>query len=67
MERRDIPVTVTKVDGKNGDRSVEAGSGRQRRSEPVLSPEALDGLMARVEANGLELLGPDGVLASSRR
>ncbi len=32
--------------------------------EPVLDEEALDALMARVDAEGLELLGPDGVLTS---
>lgn len=52
-------MATTKVDAVNGsDAAVEPG-----RGEPVLSPEALDELMAKVDANGLELLGPDGVLA----
>lgn len=33
-------------------------------ADPVLDDEALDALMARVDAEGLELLGPDGVLTS---
>jgi transposase-like protein len=54
---------MTKTDGQNGDgRGSDAGQD-PARPEPVLSPEALDELMAKVEANGLELLGPDGVLA----
>jgi hypothetical protein len=53
-------VATTKVDSVNGsDAATEPGG----RREPVLSPEALDELMAKVDANGLELLGPDGVLA----
>jgi putative transposase len=60
MEKEDIPVATIKVDSVNGsDVAVESAG----RAEPVLSPEALDELMAKVEANGLELLGPDGVLA----
>jgi putative transposase len=60
MEKEDIPVATTKVDSVNGsDAATEPGG----RREPVLSPEALDELMAKVDANGLELLGPDGVLA----
>jgi len=60
MEKEDIPVATTKVDSVNGsDAAAEPGG----RREPVLSPEALDELMAKVDANGLELLGPDGVLA----
>jgi transposase-like protein len=60
MEKEDIPVATTKVDSVNGsDAAVEPAG----RAEPVLSPEALDELMAKVDANGLELLGPDGVLA----
>lgn len=30
---------------------------------PLVSEEALDALMARVEAEGAELLGPDGLLS----
>ena len=52
-------MSVTSVDSKNGEQPEVTSSGR----EPVLSPAALDELMAKVEANGLELLGPDGVLA----
>lgn len=63
MQKEGIPVAMIEVDGKNGDRGSDAGPGRPGRPEPVLSPEALDELMAKVEANGLELLGPDGVLA----
>jgi putative transposase len=60
MEKEDIPVATTKVDLVNGsDAAVEPAG----RAEPVLSPEALDELMAKVDAKGLELLGPDGVLA----
>jgi putative transposase len=60
MEKEDIPVATIKVDSVNGsDVAVESAGW----AEPVLSPEALDELMAKVEANGLELLGPDGVLA----
>jgi putative transposase len=33
-------------------------------AKPVLDEETLDALMARVDAEGLELLGPDGVLTS---
>ena len=33
-------------------------------AEPVLDEEALDALMARIDSEGLELLGPDGVLTS---
>jgi putative transposase len=33
-------------------------------AEPVLDDETLDALMARIDAEGLELLGPDGVLTS---
>lgn len=60
-EKEDIPVATTKVNDSGA--AVESAG----RGEPVLSPEALDELMAKVDANGLGLLGPDGVLAGSRR
>jgi len=49
-------VSMISVDNKNSDGSAS-------KKESLLSPEALDELMAKVDANGLELLGPDGVLA----
>ena len=56
MQKEDIPVSMISVDNKNSDGSAS-------KKESLLSPEALDELMAKVDANGLELLGPDGVLA----
>ena len=52
-------MSMTSVDNKNGGGSATTTS----EKESLLSPEALDELMAKVDANGLELLGPDGVLA----
>lgn len=52
-------MSTTSVVSENGDPADAVSSKR----EPVLSPAALDELMAKVEADGLELLGPDGVLA----
>ena len=49
-------MSMISVDNKNSDGSAS-------KKESLLSPEALDELMAKVDANGLELLGPDGVLA----
>jgi len=42
------------------ERDGVAGSGA------LLSDEVLDSLMAKVEADGLELVGPGGVLAALR-
>jgi len=42
--------------------TAESDMGRRDPARPVIDEEALDRLMARVDEEGLELLGPDGVL-----
>ena len=41
--------------------------GRQPVSPPVAGPELADQLLARAEAGGVELLGPDGLLSQVTR
>jgi putative transposase len=56
---------VKTMDGSGSNAASPAASGGSRAA--VVPPEVLDQLMAKVKAEGLELLGPDGVLAEITR
>ncbi len=52
----DTPVMTTKSEQPDGSMIEVDGTG------PGLDEATLDALMARIEDEGLELLGPDGIL-----
>ncbi|MEX2135090.1 MAG: hypothetical protein WEB67_13170, partial [Acidimicrobiia bacterium] len=44
------------------DMTTDSEKNIERPGEPVIDDATLDRLMAQVDAEGLELLGPDGIL-----
>lgn len=55
--------TTDRDDQTRPDGPAARGDGEPSSTSPLLPAETLDRLMAKVDAEGLELLGPEGVLA----